>query len=160
MNCIISSMEKLSILWKWGLLYENKNGFWPDLVWWIASWRSPGYPSISFDPSYYLSLSDSERLGDSPTVWRIAAERIETMVLHEWLASLRSAMGGSASVESGQMLSEFATKQIQEAIERKCWNEGYGVIQVNPAYTSQIGRAARNGISELNRNAVLQSVQR
>ena len=69
-------------------------------------------------------------------------------------------MGGSASVESGQMLSEFATKQIQEAIERKCWNEGFGVIQVNPAYTSQIGRAARNGISELNRNAVLQSVQR
>ena len=59
-----------------------------------------------------------------------------------------------------QMLSEFATKQIQEAIERKCWNEGYGVIQVSPAYTSQIGRAARNGISELNRNAVLQSVQR
>ena len=69
-------------------------------------------------------------------------------------------MGGSASVESGQMLSEFATKQIQEAIERRCWKEGYGVIQVNPAYTSQIGRAARNGISELNRNAVLQSVQR
>ena len=39
-----------------------------------------------------------------------------------------------------QMLSEFATKQIQEAIERRCWKEGYGVVQVNPAYTSQIGR--------------------
>ena len=39
-----------------------------------------------------------------------------------------------------QMLSEFATKQIQEALERRCWKEGYGVIQVNPAYTSQIGR--------------------
>ena len=41
---------------------------------------------------------------------------------------------------TSQMLSEFATKQIQEAIERRCWKEGYGVIQVNPAYTSQIGR--------------------
>ena len=78
------------------------------------------------------------------------------------------------------MLSEFATKQIQEALERRCGKEGYGVIQVNPAYTSSNwerkiqpedglysahGRfvcdcEARNGISELNRNAVLQSVQR
>ena len=39
-----------------------------------------------------------------------------------------------------QMLSEFATKQIQEAIERRCWKEGYGTYRVNPAYTSQIGR--------------------
>ncbi len=39
-----------------------------------------------------------------------------------------------------EMLSEFATKQIQEALERRSWKEGYGVSQVNPAYTSQIGK--------------------
>ena len=39
-----------------------------------------------------------------------------------------------------QMLSEFATKQIQEALESRSKKEGYGVSQVNPAYTSQIGK--------------------
>ena len=38
------------------------------------------------------------------------------------------------------MLSEFATKQIQEALESRSRKEGYGVSQVNPAYTSQIGK--------------------
>ena len=134
----------MSVLWKRGLLHENNNVFRSGLLWWIASWRSsgysPGYSSVPFDPSYHLSFIDFKSPGNSFPVWRIAAERIETTVSHKWLFSLCGAMGGSASVESGQMLSEFATKQIQEAIERKCWNEGYGVIQVNPAYTSQIGR--------------------
>ena len=39
-----------------------------------------------------------------------------------------------------KMLSDFATRKIEEAIVRRCWKEGYGVKKVNPANTSKIGK--------------------
>ena len=39
-----------------------------------------------------------------------------------------------------KMLSVFATKQLEEALTRRCWKEGYSVSKVNPAYTSKIGK--------------------
>jgi len=82
---------------------------------------------------------------------KLAKEKGKTLIIEELDFSKKKAtLKEQGNTKYARMLSSFSYSAIKNGLTAKAWREGVEVCQVNPAYTSVIGRikfANRYGLS-------------